>query len=102
MFRHLKYRVHVNGTWFEDILVDEHTFHRHGESVPEVVVTQLVSLLHMQDFAVEAVDAKGFQYFVNNELLLDGILHYRHQRFTIDNLMMYLTKIKPDLKVKVA
>lgn len=37
-----------------------------------------------------------------NEARMSEILHYRHQRFTIDHLMAYLTKIKPNLKVKVA
>lgn len=37
-----------------------------------------------------------------NEARMSEILHYRHQRFTIDHLMTYLTKIKPNLKVRVA
>lgn len=37
-----------------------------------------------------------------SEARVSEILHYRHGRFTIDHLMKYLGKIKPNLKVKVA
>lgn len=70
MFRHHKHKVYVNGTWFHDVLIDEHVFQRHEESIDDVLALQLVSLLHMQDFVTEAVDKKGSQYFVNDELIL--------------------------------
>ncbi len=37
-----------------------------------------------------------------SEARTSEILHYRHVRFTVDHLMKYLAKIKPNLKVKVA
>lgn len=37
-----------------------------------------------------------------SEARMSEILHYRHGRFTADHLMTYLTKIKPNLKIKVA
>ena len=36
------------------------------------------------------------------EARMSEILRYRHERFTVDHLMTYLAKIKPNLKVKVA
>ena len=37
-----------------------------------------------------------------SEARMSEILHYRHSRFTIDHLIKYLAKIKPDIKIKVA
>lgn len=37
-----------------------------------------------------------------SEARMSEILHYRHTRFTADHLMKYLSKIRPNLKVKVA
>lgn len=37
-----------------------------------------------------------------SEARISEILHYRHGRFTVDHLMTYLAKIKPNLKIKVA
>lgn len=37
-----------------------------------------------------------------SEARMSEILHYRFKRYTIDNLMKYLLRIKPDLKIKVA
>ncbi|MNL26923.1 hypothetical protein D3C87_1484840 [compost metagenome] len=37
-----------------------------------------------------------------SEARMSEILRYRHQRFTVDHLMTYLAKVKPNLKVKVA
>lgn len=75
MYRHHKLSIYVNGTWFHDILIDEHVFERHGESITESLVLQLVSQLHEQRFVYEDIDEKGFQYFVNNELKLPGYLY---------------------------
>lgn len=36
------------------------------------------------------------------ESRISEILHYHHQRFTIDKLLELLARIKPDVKVKVA
>jgi predicted XRE-type DNA-binding protein len=36
------------------------------------------------------------------EARVSEILRYHHERFTVDHLMTYLAKIKPNLKVKVA
>lgn len=37
-----------------------------------------------------------------SEARMSEILHYRFKRYTIDHLLKYLLKIKPDLKIKVA
>ncbi|HWU43972.1 MAG TPA: XRE family transcriptional regulator, partial [Bdellovibrio sp.] len=37
-----------------------------------------------------------------SEARMSEVLHYRHERFTVDHLMTYLAKVKPNLKVKVA
>lgn len=37
-----------------------------------------------------------------SEARMSEVLHYRHGRFTVDHLVKYLTKIKPNLKIKVA
>ena len=37
-----------------------------------------------------------------SEARMSEILHYRHGRFTADHLMKYLSKIKPNLRIKVA
>lgn len=37
-----------------------------------------------------------------NEARMSEILHYHFDRFTVDLLVKYLMKIKPDLKIKVA
>lgn len=37
-----------------------------------------------------------------SEARMSEILRYRHERFTVDHLMTYLAKIRPNLKVKVA
>lgn len=37
-----------------------------------------------------------------SEARMSEILHYRFKRYTVDHLMKYLIKIKPDLKIKVA
>ena len=65
----------MNGAWFHDVLIDEHVFERHSNSINETLVLELVSLLHLQDFVPEDVDDRGFQYFVNNELILAGKLY---------------------------
>jgi predicted XRE-type DNA-binding protein len=36
------------------------------------------------------------------ESRVSEILHYHHERFTIDKLLELLARIKPDVKVKVA
>lgn len=36
------------------------------------------------------------------ESRVSEILHYHHERFTIDKLLELLIRIKPDLKIKVA
>ena len=37
-----------------------------------------------------------------SEARMSEILHYRHGRFTADHLLKYLSKIKPNVRVKVA
>lgn len=37
-----------------------------------------------------------------SEARMSEILHYRFKRYTIDNLLKYLVRIRPDLKIKVA
>lgn len=72
MYRHHKHNVCVNGLWIHDILIDNHVTQRHGDSIDDLLVLQLVSLLHMQYFRPEALDENGFEYFVNSDLILNG------------------------------
>ena len=71
MFRHHKLNVCVNGTWFHDVLIDSHVMERHGSSIDDQLVLNLVEKLHMGFYKVEDTDENGFDYFVNEELILD-------------------------------
>ena len=72
MFREYKHQVFVNGRWFQKVLIDNHVSEKHGLSMNDAIVLRLVSNLHLQDFEPEAADENGFEYFVNNDLLLEG------------------------------
>lgn len=72
MFRTHKHRVYINWTWFYDLLIDDHITQRHGDTISDSLILQLVSLLHMKDYTPEDIDEKGFEYFVNNELTVNG------------------------------
>lgn len=75
MFRHYKLKVYINGIWFHDVLIDPHLNERHGDSMGDLLVLKLVRLLHMKSYKSEDTDENGFEYFVNNELYLDGKLY---------------------------
>lgn len=70
MFQRYKLNVYINRTWFHDVLVDSHVNERHGDSINEQTVLELVKLLHMEFYISEGTDENGFEYFVNNELRL--------------------------------
>lgn len=70
MFHPYKLNVYVNGTWFHNVLIDSHVTEKHGDSITEHIVLDLVKLLHMEFYTSEHIDENGFEYFVNNELRL--------------------------------
>ena len=75
MFHHHKQNVYVNGILLRDILIDDHVFDRHGESITEEIILKLVSLLQHQNFIADQMDENGFQYFVTDGLRLQGKLY---------------------------
>lgn len=66
-----KLNVFVNGIWFLYVHIDPHVFERHGESITDQIIFDLVLQLHMRDFDHFETDKNGFKYFADELTILD-------------------------------
>jgi hypothetical protein len=63
-------KVVINGRNLETVVIDPHYEEKHGESISDEIILELVKLLDGKSFKPTDVDEDGFQYFVNDRLEL--------------------------------
>lgn len=65
-------KITINGRILERIIIDPHYEEKHGSSVTDEIIIELVELLNKKSFIPVDMDEEGFQYFVNDRMELAG------------------------------
>jgi hypothetical protein len=65
-------KVQINGRQLENVVIDPHYEEKHGDSISDDIILELVKLLDGKSFKPIDEDEDGFQYFVNDRLELAG------------------------------
>ena len=64
--------LNINGREIIKIIIDSHYELRHKESINDEVVLKLVKMLDGSEYLPVDIDENGFEYFVNDNMSLDG------------------------------
>jgi hypothetical protein len=65
----------INGRQLKRLIIDPHYEVKHGDSVSDKIIIDLVKELDGGFYRVEKVDGQGFQYFVEDHLELNNKLY---------------------------
>lgn len=65
-------KIVINGRQLESVVIDPHYEEKHGDSVSDDIILELVKLLDGKSFMPADIDEDGFQYFVNDRLEVGG------------------------------
>lgn len=68
-------QLRINGRSIESVVIDPHYEEKHAAAVTDKIILELVKFLDGKTFVLVDVDQKGYQYFVNDWLELDGIFY---------------------------
>lgn len=72
--RDYKISITVNSRAVTRVVIDPHYELKHGESVDDEIILNLVQLLDGKTFTPE-VEREGFQYFKTDPLELNGVIY---------------------------
>jgi len=74
--RTYKLDIDVNLRRFEKAVIDPHYEQKHGKSINDKIILELVKMLHKEVHIPQDIDEDGYQYFVRDGLAL-GNKKYR-------------------------
>ncbi len=60
----------INGRMISQLIIDPHYLVKHGESITDQIIIQLVKKLDGREFTPERIDKDGFEYYVDDKMKL--------------------------------
>lgn len=62
----------VNGRHLTQLIIDSHYLEKHGQSVTDHLIIDLVKMLNGRRFVPEKISDSGFEYYVEDKMRLKG------------------------------
>src|SRR5581483_6970551 len=63
--------IFVNGRWFNRVEIDPHYEEKHGETVNDVIILELVKSLSTKKYVAERIDKNDFHYFTTEPIFFE-------------------------------
>src|SRR2546429_9179339 len=62
----------INGKNISHLIIDPHYLKKHGQSVSDEIIVELVKMLDGREFISEMIDVSGFEYYVEDKMKFKG------------------------------